>query len=68
MNTKITAPLAILATGAALFVAGCGDDEKDTAATPADTAAQTSMSSDKMSDDKTTRCRATRRPSRLAAR
>lgn len=48
MNTKLTAPLAILATGAALFAAGCGDDEKETAAAPA----ATTMSDDKMSDDK----------------
>lgn len=40
MNTKLTAPLAIVAAGAALFVAGCGDDT-DTSSKASDTAAQT---------------------------
>lgn len=50
MQKPVTTSLAVLAAGAALFVAGCGDDKSESAKS-SDAAAQTSMKDDAMKDD-----------------
>ncbi len=46
MPNKLTTSFAVLATGAALFVAGCGDDETTTSNSGGDTAAVTTPAAD----------------------
>jgi uncharacterized surface protein with fasciclin (FAS1) repeats len=53
MPNKLTTSFAVLATGAALFVAGCGDDDNTASNSGAsDTAAMTTPAADSMSSDK----------------